>query len=45
MECTGAALTFLKIKDVIVLIMEAHIVRTNVGLYHKQDWRLGKDYS
>jgi len=45
MEYNGAALTFLKIKDVIVLIMETHIIRINVGLYHKQVWRQGKDYS
>ena len=36
---------FWYIKDVIVLIMETHIVRINVGLYHKQDWRQVKDYS
>jgi len=47
MECTGAALPlpFFKIKYVIVLIMETHIIRINVGLYHKQDWRQVKDYS
>jgi hypothetical protein len=47
MECTGAALPlpFFKIKDVIILIMETHIIRINVGLYHKQDWKQVKDYS
>jgi len=36
---------FFLIKEVILLIIDTHIIRINVGLYHKQDWRQVKDCS